>query len=459
MQKIKAAWQLVCRSLKSELHDFTTLPIRESVILLAIPMMLELSLESVFAVVDMFFVSKLGQNAIATVGLTESVVTIVYCVAIGLSTGATAIVARRIGEKNHQGAAHAGAQAILVAVLVSILLGVCGWTFAEDILRFMGAAPEVIREGVMFTKITLGGALPIVMLFLINGIFRGAGDATMAMRSLWLASAANIILCPIMIHFYGLTGAALATLFGRSIGVAYQCYHLVRGDGEMKMALKHFVLDLPIVKSIASVAWPASFQFIIGSGSWIILTRMVAETGGTPASAAYQIAVRCFVFFILPSMGLANAAATLVGQNLGARNFARAEESAIVTAKLSGTLMFFVTLFLWFGAPDLIRIFTQDEAVARMGVEALRGIGIGFVFYGVGGVMTMALNGAGATRLPTLINIFCFWIIQIPLSYYLVYHTAIGYHGAIYSIPVGHIVLTVIAWYVFKLGRWKDIKL
>lgn len=459
MQKLKYAWQLICRSLKSEHHDFTKLPIKESVVLLAIPMALELCLESVFAVVDMFFVSKLGQNAIATVGLTESVVTIVYCGAIGLSTGATAIVARRIGEKNHEGAAHAGAQAILISIFVSLVLGACGWILSEDILRFMGASPEVIRDGVMFTKITLGGALPIILLFLINGIFRGAGDATMAMRSLWLASAANIILCPIMIHFYGLTGAALATLIGRSLGVAYQCYHLVRGDGEMKMRLKHFALDFPILKSITNVAWPASFQFIIGSGSWIILTRMVAETGGTPASAGYQIAMRCFVFFVLPAMGLSNAAATLVGQNLGARQFARAEESAIVTAKLTGFLMLLVTLFCVICAPQVIHIFTQDPTVAEIGIQALRGIGMGFIFYGVGGVMTMALNGAGATRIPTLINVFCFWILQIPLSYYLVYHTSMSYHGAIYSIPISHAVLTVIAWYVFKMGRWKAVQI
>ena len=445
--------------MKSEHHDFTSMPIKEAVVLLAIPMMLELCLESVFAVVDMFFVSKLGQNAIATVGLTESVVTLVYCCAIGLSTGATAIVARRIGEKNHEGAAHAGAQAIVLSVFVSLVLGACGWIFAEDVLRFMGAAPEVIRDGVMFTKITLGGALPIVMLFLINGIFRGAGDATMAMRSLWLASAMNIVLCPIFIHLFGLTGAALATLIGRSGGVAYQSYHLIKGDGEMKLRLKHFTFDFPILRTIANVAWPASFQYIIGSGSWIFLTRLVAETGGTAASAAYQIAIRCFVFFILPAMGLSNAAATLVGQNLGAKNYARAEESAIVTAKLSAIMMFAVTLFFVLGAPHLIYIFTQDETVARIGMEAMRGIGIGFVFYGVGGVMTMALNGAGATKVPTWINVFCFWILQIPLSYYLVYQTSFSFHGAIYAIPISHGVLAIVAWYVFKLGRWKDVQI
>ncbi|PWU22250.1 MAG: MATE family efflux transporter, partial [Bdellovibrio sp.] len=320
MAESKSFLRTLLASLKSEHHDFTTSPIKEAVVLLAVPMILELSLEGIFAVVDMFFVSRLGPNAIATVGLTESVVTIVYSIAIGLSTAATAIVARRVGEKDGQAAAHAGAQAILLSVFVSIILGVLGVTFASDILAGMGAAEEVVQSGAIFAKILLGGSAPIILLFLINGIFRGAGDAAIAMRSLWVASGTNIILCPILIACFGLKGAALATLVGRSTGVLYQCFHLFKGDGELKFQRWHFKLDGAAFRSLTTVAWPASLQYIIGSGSWIILNRLVAETGGTSASAGYQIAFRNFVFFMLPAWGLSNAAATLVGQNLGARH-------------------------------------------------------------------------------------------------------------------------------------------
>lgn len=323
------------RALKGEDHDYTRGNISEAVILLAIPMILELGLESVFAVVDMFFVSGLGQNAIATVGLTESVITLVYSIAIGASTAATAVVARRIGEKDREAGAHAGAQAIVLSLAFSIVVGIVGFVFAGDVLDLMGASPEVIREGTPFARIMLSAAAPIVLLFLINGIFRGAGDAAMAMKSLWLASGLNIILCPVLIHLFGLKGAAIATVLGRSAGVLYQCSHLFKGDGVLRFRRRHFALDFPILKSIVKIAWPASLQFIIGSGSWILLTRLIAETGGTAASAGYQIAFRNFVFFILPAWGLSNAAATLVGQNLGAKELNRAEQSVYVTAKYS----------------------------------------------------------------------------------------------------------------------------
>jgi len=451
-------FKTIKRSLKSERHDFTTIPIAEAVILLAVPMILELSLEGVFAVVDMFFVSRLGASAIATVGLTESVITIIYSIAIGLSTGAAAIVARRVGEKNFDAAEQAAGQAILISLFLSVVLGTLSVIFARDILRTMGAAPEVVDHGAIFTQIMLGGCAPIILLFLINGIFRGAGDATMAMRSLWIASGANIVFCPIFIYFFGLKGAALATLCGRSLGVGFQCWHLFRGDGELKVLRRHFAWNWPVMKSIVTVAWPAAFQFIIGSGSWILLTRFVAESGGTPASAGYQIAVRCFVFFILPAMGLSNAAATLVGQNLGAKHYQRAEESAVVTAKYSAVLMLLFTLFLVGLAPQLVAVFTDDLVVREFGVQALRGISSGFLFYGVGMVMIQSLNGAGATRIPTLINIFCFWIFQIPMGYFLARHTSLGVHGVIYAIPMAHGLLAAMAWWVFRRGKWKSVQ-
>jgi putative MATE family efflux protein len=454
---MKISISTIKRALKGEEHDYTQGPIAEAVVLLAIPMVLEISLESVFAIVDMFFVSNLGANAIATVGLTESVVTIIYSIAIGISTGATAIVARRVGEKNLEGAAHAGAQAIILSVFVSLIMGAAGAYYAGDILRLMGASHEVITEGTGFSRIILGGNVVILLLFLINGIFRGAGDAAMAMKSLWIASGANIILCPILIHFYGLKGAALATFFGRGIGVAYQCYHLFKGDGILKFRKFHFNLDIPIIKNVTGIAWPASFQFLIGSGSWIILTRLVAEIGGTAASAGYQIAFRNFVFFILPAWGLSNAAATLVGQNLGAKNFQRAEDSVLVTTKYSAILMGIVSVFLIAAAGPLIGFFTQDEAVFRHGVDALRIISAGFIFYGVGMTLTQALNGAGDTKTPTRINFFCFWLFQTPLAYFLALYLKLDAAGAMVSIPVSHAVLSAVAWYYFKKGKWKEV--
>ncbi|MGZ3884007.1 MAG: MATE family efflux transporter, partial [Bacteroidia bacterium] len=371
------------QSLNGQEQDYTQGSIPKAVVLLAIPMILELSLESVFAVVDMFFVSKLGENAIATVGLTESVITIVYSVAIGLSTAATAVVARRIGEKNPEAAAHAGAQSLIIALLVTVITSILGVIFASDILSLMGASETVVKEGAVFTRIMFGGSLAIMLIFLINGIFRGAGDAAMAMKSLWIASLLNIVLCPVFIHFFGLKGAAIATVIGRSSGVIYQCYHLFKGSGILRFRKKHFTVDPEIIKSIINIAWPATLQFIIASGSWIVMARLVAETGGTAASAGYQIAIRNVVFFILPAWGLSNAAATLVGQNLGAKQIERAEQSVMLTAKYNAIFMSLVMLLFVFFADPIIRIFIRDEAIVAYGAKALRIIGFGYIFYGI----------------------------------------------------------------------------
>ena len=456
--KILKIYTVIKQSLNGEQQDYTQGSIRKAVFLLAIPMILELSLESVFAVVDMFFVSKLGQNAIATVGLTESVVTIIYSIAIGLSTAATAIVARRIGEKNPEAAAHAGAQSIIIAAVVTLILSIAGIVFASEILSLMGASQEVVAEGAIFTRIMLGGSAAIMLLFLINGIFRGAGDAMMAMRSLWIASVINIILCPIFINFWGLKGAAIATVIGRSTGVLYQCFHLFKGSGILKFQARHFGIDVKQIKSIIHIAWPATFQFIIASGSWIILAKIVAETGGTTASAGYQIAIRNVVFFILPAWGLSNAAATLVGQNLGAKQVERAEQSVLITAKYNVIFMSFVmVLFVFFSNP-IIRIFTQDEAVIRYGVLSLQIMGAGYIFYGIGMVMTQALNGAGDTRTPTYINLVCFWLFQIPLAYFLAKGLDWKATGAFIAIPVAESLIAVVSWYFFKKGKWKTME-
>jgi len=449
---------LIGQSLRGVEHDYTQGSIPKAVFLLAIPMILELSLESVFAVVDMFFVGKLGQNAIATVGLTESVITLVYSMAIGLSTAATAIVSRRIGEKNPEAAAQAGAQSLLVAMVVTLVISMLGTLFARDILALMGASPEVVKEGAIFTRIMFAGSLAIILLFLINGIFRGAGDAAMAMKSLWIASGVNIILCPVFIHFLGLKGAAIATVIGRSSGVIYQCYHLFKGKGLLKLKPHYFWFDAGIVKSIVRISWPATFQFLIASGSWILLVRLVAETGGTTASAGSQIAFRNFVFFILPAWGLSNAAATLVGQNLGANQLQRAEQSVFIIAKYNAIFMSMVMLLFLFFSEPIVRIFSQDEPVIQYGANALRIMGSGFIFYGIGMVMTQALNGAGDTKTPTLINFVCFWLFQIPLAYFLSFGLDMKSSGALIAIPVAETLIALLAWYYFKKGRWKEIK-
>ncbi len=448
-------WSLIKRSLQGENYDYTKGSIRQAIVLLAVPMILELSLESVFAVVDMFFVGKLGENAIATVGLTESVVAIVYSVAIGLSTAATALVARRIGEKNPEAAAHAGMQAMIISIIATLFISLSGVVFAPDILRVMGARPEVVRDGAIFTRIMLGGSLFIILLFLINGIFRGAGNAAIAMRSLWLASLSNIILCPLFIMFFGLKGAAIATTIGRGIGVAFQCYHLLKGTSQIHIRAKHFILDLPVMKSLMGIAWPATLQFLIASGSWIAIAILVAKTGGTSASAGYQVAIRNVVFFILPAWGLSNAAATLVGQNLGAKQPERAEKSVLLTVRYNACFMGVVMfVFIFFSGP-IIRIFTKDPSVQEVGILALRIIGAGYIFYGVGMVMIQALNGAGDTKTPTLINFFGFWCFQIPFAIFLSNGLHLGATGSFISIPVAETLIALAAFYFFKRGKWK----
>lgn len=456
---LKKITSIFKESLSGTERDYTEGSIRRAVFLLAIPMILELSLESVFAVVDMFFVGKLGGNAIATVGLTESVLTIIYSISIGLSTGTAAIVARRIGEKNPEAAAKAGAQSLVIAGILITITSLTGIFFAGNILKAMGASAEVIAEGTTFAQIMLGGSAAIFLLFLLNGIFRGAGNAAMAMRSLWIASIINIILCPIFIHFFGLKGAAIATTIGRSTGVLYQCYHLFKGSGALKFYKKYFTYDGEIVKAILKIAWSATFQFIIASGSWIVLTRLVAETGGTNASAGYQITFRNIIFFILPAWGFSNAAATLVGQNLGAKKFDRAEASVKLTMKYNFYLMAVVTLLFFFFSEPIIRIFTKDPAVIPYGVLSLQILGSGYIFYGISMVLTQSLNGAGDTKTPTFVNVVCFWVFQIPLAYFLAKGLDWKATGAFIAIPAAQVLIAVMAWYYFKKGKWKEVKI
>ncbi len=457
---------LIKQSLKGGEHDYTQGSIRGAIVLLAIPMIFEFILESIFALVDMYFVSHLpnSEDAIATVGLTESVITIIYTIAMGLGMGATAVVARRIGEKNPEAAAHAGAQSILIGILAALVLSTAGLIFAPDILRLMKAEPQVVKEGAIFTRIMLGGSMVIVLIFLINGVFRGAGDAAIAMRSLWLASIINIILCPTLINGYGpfpelgLKGAAIATVIGRGTGVIYQCYHLFHSKGNMKIRWAHFKFDFPVIKHLLEVAWPATFQFFIQSGSWIVLAWLVSDTGGTHATAGYQVAIRNVVFFILPAWGLSNAAATLVGQNLGAKQPERAERSVILATRFNALFMAVVMfIFLLFASP-IISIFTTQPEVHRFGVLSMQIIGSGYIFYGIGMVMVQALNGAGDTKTPTWINIVGFWLFQIPFAFLLAKVFKMGPVGAFIAVPVAETLIALVAWYYFKKGGWKEVK-
>jgi len=445
--------------------DYTRGSIRKAVFMLAIPMILEMFMESIFAIVDLFFVGHLpnSEHTVQTVGLTESVLTIVYSLAIGISMAATAVVSRRIGEKNKDEAAHSAMQAIWVAIAITVAISIIGFAFAPNILHAMGAEPETIEMGTTYARIDMGGSMVIMMLFLINGVFRGAGDASMAMKSLWLANICNIILCPLLIRglgpipAFGLTGAAMATTTGRGIGVCYQLYHLFNGKALIKIRRKHFKLDWPIIRSVVSIASPGTLQFIIGSCSWIVLARLIAETGHSAASAGYQTAIRIVIFFILPAWGMSNAAATLVGQNLGANQPERAAASVMKTAKYNAVFMGVVSIIFLAAAEPIISVFSSQPDVKVIAVQALRIITTGYIFYGVGMVMTSAFNGAGDTWTPTWINFACFWLFQIPLAYVLVDYFHMGPQGAFISIPIAETAITVAAYVLFRKGKWKTV--
>jgi putative MATE family efflux protein len=450
--------QLFRDSLSGENRDYTTGSIRRAVFLLSIPMILEMCMESVFAIVDIFFVGRIGREAVATVGLTESVLTLVYSVAIGLSMAATAMVARRIGEKQPEAAAKAAAQSILISISVALVTGLTGAVLASFILRGMGASAHTVAVGAIYTRIEFGGSIVIVLLFLINGIFRGAGNAAMAMWSLWIANGCNIILCPILIHFYGLKGAAIATTAGRGVGVCFQLYHLFRGSGLIRMVRRYFRPDWAIIKGLLKIAWTGTMQFLINSASWIVMARLVAGFGDT-AIAGYQVAIRILIFFLLPAWGMSNAAATLVGQNLGAALPERAVRSVRTVAGYNAVFMAVVTLIFLLGAGPVVTFLNKDPQVVGVATHALHIITLGYVFYGVGMVLTSSFNGAGDTRTPTIINLFCFWAFQIPLAYVLAITLGFGPTGVFTAIVLTESSLTVVSWIIFRQGRWKKVKI
>ncbi|HEY1023418.1 MAG TPA: MATE family efflux transporter [Flavisolibacter sp.] len=462
--KVAKAFQLFLHALKGEQQDYTTVSLRKAIFLLAVPMIIEMGMESVFALVDLFFVSKLGKHAVSTVGLTESVLTLIYSIAIGVSMAATATVARRIGEKNEQGAAVAAVQCIWLGIAIILLFGIAGVVYADDILRLMGAEAATVEMGVTYTRIMMGSSMVIMLLFLINGIFRGAGDASIAMRSLTLANILNIILCPILINGwgpipeFGLTGAALATTIGRSMGVVYQLFYLFNGKSVIKLTIASLKAEWAVIKSLVSIAWPATLQFIIASCSWIFLAQLVAETGHSAASAGYQTALRIIMFFLLPAWGISNAATTLVGQSLGANDSLRAEKAVLQTAGYNAAFMGLVSVLFLFFPGWVVGFFTEQAEVRQYAVSALRIISCGYIFYGVGMVMINAFNGAGDTRTPTIINVFGFWMFQLPLAYLLAKYLQWGPAGVFVAIPVAETAITIAAFVLFKKGRWKTVK-
>jgi putative MATE family efflux protein len=450
--------RLIRQSLSGEQRDYTTGSIRRAVFLLSIPMILEMCMESVFALVDIFFVGRIGREAVATVGLTESVLTLVYSVAIGLSMAATAMVARRTGEKKPDAAAHTAVQSILVAVVLTLVVSLSGAFLAPQILQMMGASPETVVTGASYTRIVFGGSIVIMLLFLINGIFRGAGNASMAMWSLWIANGCNIVLCPLLIHYYGLRGAAIATTIGRGAGVCFQLYHLFRGSGLLRIVRRYFLPDWTIITGLLNVAWTGTFQFLINSASWILMARLIARFGDT-AIAGYQVSIRVLLFFLLPAWGMSNAAATLVGQNLGAGLPERAVLSVRATARYNAIFMALVTLLFLVAAAPIVSFLNKDPAVVAVAIRALHIITLGYVFYGVGMVLTSAFNGAGDTRTPTIINLFCFWAFQIPLAYWLAISLGLGPTGVFWAIVLTESTLTVVSFVIFSRGKWKKVKI
>lgn len=456
-------FDLLKQAVQGKELDFTQGSMRRAVLLLAIPMMLEMIMESVFALVDLYFVGHLhnSSEAIQTVGLTESVLAIIYSLAVGMSMAATAIVARRIGEKDPVAAAKAGMQAILVAVAFNLALSIAGFIYAREILMLMGASANTATAGTPFIQIMMCGSTIIVLLFLINGIFRGAGNAAIAMKSLWVANVANIILCPILINgfgpipAFGLTGAAIATTIGRGLGVCYQVYQLIKGNGQLKIKLTYFIPQSKQIIALLKIAVPAIFQFVIASCSWIFLAQLVATTGGDHGSAGYQTALRLMMFFMLPAWGLSGAAATLVGQNLGAKNLKRAEDSVWQTTKYILIYMGIAMVLCLLAGHYFISFFTDDVLIQQVASRGLNMMSAGFLFYGVGMVMTSTFNGAGDTTTPTLINFFGFWLFQIPLAYILSKYFNMGPDGVFIAIPVAETGIAIAGYILFKKGRWK----
>jgi len=443
--------------------EFTTGSIRKAIFMLSIPMILEMMMESIFAIVDIAYVSQVSVNAVATIGLTESVITLVYAVAIGLSMAATAVVARRIGEKDVEGARESAVQAIALGILVSVLVGITGFLYAKEILALMGAEPDLIAEGYGYTQLLIGGNITILLLFLINAIFRGAGDASIAMWALVLSNGLNIILDPIFIFGwgpipeYGVMGAAIATNIGRGTAVLFQLAVLFFGWGRIQIGFRDMVLRLKVMLNLIKVSLGGIAQFLIGTSSWVFLMRMMSEFG-SEVLAGYTIAIRVMLFTLMPSWGISNAAATLVGQNLGAKKPERAEISVWKTGKYNAYFMALVSVVYLFFAYDIVGWFNDNPVVVENGGLCLQIIALGYIFYAYGMVVTQAFNGAGDTGTPTKINLVAFWLFQLPLAYLAAITFDLGALGVFIAITSAEVLLAIISIIWFRKGYWKKVQ-
>ena len=447
-------------ALRGSQLDYTTAPLGRAVIMLAVPMVMEMAMESIFAVADVFWVAHLGADAVATVGLTESMLTIIYTAAMGLSIGATALVARRTGEQDPDGAARAAGQSILLGLGAALAIAVVAAPRAESLLRLMGASDGVINTGRGFTRTMLGGNATVLLLFMLNAVFRGSGDAAIAMRVLWLGNILNIILGPCFIFGIGpfpqlgVTGAAVATNLGRGTAVLYQLVLLFGGRGRVRLSARHLRLNVPIMQSVVRLSGSGTIQILIATASYIGLVRILSVFG-SDALAGYTIGIRVIMFALLPAFGLSNAAATMVGQNLGARQPDRAEGAVWTAARYNMVFLGSVGLVFLVGAPLIAALFTSDPAVQPYAISCLRIVSLGFLFYACGMVLTQAFNGAGDTWTPTIINLFVFWLWEIPLAWWLSSHGGFGAHGVFMALTIAYSTLAVVTAWLFKRGTWK----
>ena len=457
-------WAPLVEAIRGSHQDYTTGSLNRAILLLAVPMVLEMVLESLFAVVDVFWVGRLGANAVATVGLTESMLSLVFAVGMGLSLSTTAMVARRVGEKDPEGAAVAAVQAVTLGLIVSGAIGVPCLVFAPHLLRLMGASPEIIAVGSGYTRICLGGSCAVLLLFLNNAIFRGAGDAAIAMRLLWVSNIINLILDPCLIFGVGMfprlgvTGAALATFIGRSIGVLYQFYRLLRGTERIRILKSQIRVQYDVLLRLLRVSLTGILQFAIAHTSWIGLVRIVSIFGAA-ALAGYTIAIRVVIFVLLPSWGLSNAAATLVGQNLGAGHPERAEKAVWRTGLYNVAFLGIVGIFFIFFAEPVVRLFTHDPAVVPLGAACLRIVSYGNLGYAYFMVMMQAFNGAGDTITPTIVNFFGFWLFEIPVAYWLAIPLHMRSNGVFFAIAIAESAMAVTSAILFKRGKWKKQKI
>ena len=456
----KEIWQDIKEAIAGSDRDFTSTSLGRAIFILAVPMVLEMVMESLFAVVDIFFVSKLGSDAVATVGLTESVMTIVYAIGVGLSMATTALVSRRIGEKKKKEAGVVAFQAILLGVFISLFLAVPGVIFAKDFLKIMGASEKMAEEGYLYPAVMFGSNMVVMLLFIINAVFRSSGDAAMSMRVMWFANIINIILDPLLIFGIGpfpelgIMGAAVATSIGRGLAVIYQFYLLFSGNHRIRLYFDSLKVKFGVMLQILKISGGGILQNLIATSSWIFLIRIIAVSG-PEALAGYTIAIRIIIFLLLPAWGLSNAAATLVGQNLGAKKPDRAEKAVWVTGYVNMVFMGIMGLILFIFPETWVGFFIEDTAVVVNGVLALRIISTGFLFYALGMVMMQGFNGSGDTVTPSKINFVCFWLIEIPLAWLLAVVLNMGLTGACIAIVCAESMLALTAHYFFRKGKWK----